>query len=180
MIQLTKTSILTSLLYIISYMIFYSILFYSTLLHFILLYSILSNPFLFYSTVLYSILLYSTLSYSIRLYSILLYPILFYSTLSYSTPLYHILFFSIPSPSITEIHARIVSISCSILCSTFCSIWILILSIARQTSVFPYWRCVLHQSSMTGVSYIPPISDILIIIVHHIMLSSTPLYSILL
>ena len=40
-----------SLLYLISYMIFYS-----TLLHFILLYSILSNPFLFYATLLYSIL----------------------------------------------------------------------------------------------------------------------------
>ena len=82
------------LLYLISYMIFYS-----TLSHFILLYSIQSNPFQFYSTVLYSILLYSTLSYSIRLYSILLYPILlysilFYSILFYSTLSYSILFYS--------------------------------------------------------------------------------------
>ena len=71
-----KHAIRTPLLYIISYMIFYS-----THLHFILLYSILSNPFLFYSTVLYSILFYSTLSYSNLLCPILLHSIIFYSFL---------------------------------------------------------------------------------------------------
>ena len=56
---------------------------------------------------------------------------------------HHILFcsnplFPIPFPSITVIYARTVSV----LYSISLSFWILISSIARQISVFPYWPCV--------------------------------------
>jgi hypothetical protein len=54
-----------SLLYLISYMIFSSILFSSILLFYILFYSILSYQILFYSIRLYSIPFFSTLLYSI-------------------------------------------------------------------------------------------------------------------